>query len=86
MSSTIKLKKDELKLAEELKLIALETAKELDLKNLIEKSDVYKTDLDLVKCVIEHVVNETKSKKSESEIQLVRKNKVKAIRKGSRTS
>ena len=38
----------------------------LDLKNLIEKSDVYKTDLELVKCVIEYVVNETQSKKSAS--------------------
>lgn len=45
MSLIAKLKKDELKLvAEELNLIIPEGAKVLDLKNLIENSEVYKTD------------------------------------------
>ena len=58
MSLIAKLKKDESKLvAEELKLNVPENAKVLDLKNLIEKSAAYNTDLELVKCVVEYVVN-----------------------------
>ena len=56
-------KKDELQLvAVELKLIITENAEVFDLKNLIEKSDEYKTDLELVDCAIEHVINKTQVK------------------------
>ena len=70
MSLIAKLKKDELLIIEDLKLIVPEKAEVLDLKNLIGKCDVYKTDLELVKCVIECVVNEAQSKKSENKIQI----------------
>lgn len=69
--SLIKLKKDELKLvAEELNLTVPEGAKIVDLKTLIESSEVFKTDKDLVKSVIDYALEELKNKRSDVEVKL----------------
>ncbi|GFY43929.1 hypothetical protein TNIN_130471 [Trichonephila inaurata madagascariensis] len=64
MSVIAKSKKDVLKLvAEELKLTVPDNARDLDLKILIECSEVYKKDKELVKNIIDYAVEETKIKK-----------------------
>ena len=69
------LKKDDLKLvAEELGLTVPKGAKVIDLKNLIENSEVYERDVEFVQNVIDNILEESKTKierqKSENEIKL----------------
>ncbi|GFU57385.1 nucleic-acid-binding protein from transposon X-element [Trichonephila clavipes] len=66
MSLIANMKKDELKLvAEELKLTVPDNAKVLDLKILIESSEVYeKETTELFKNIIDYAVEETRIKKS----------------------
>ncbi|GFX13273.1 nucleic-acid-binding protein from transposon X-element [Trichonephila clavipes] len=71
MSLIANLKKDELKLvAEELTLTVPDNAKVLDLKILIESSEVYKKETELVKNIIDYAVEETRIKKSARELNL----------------
>ncbi|GFS66876.1 uncharacterized protein TNCV_230571 [Trichonephila clavipes] len=71
MSIVLKLKKDELKLvAEEIGLTVPREAKRVDLKRLIEESDVFKEDYEFVKTVIEQLLEETKTQESEHNSQL----------------
>ncbi|GFV61865.1 uncharacterized protein TNCV_4106701 [Trichonephila clavipes] len=71
MSIVVKLKKDELKLvAEEIGLTAPKYAKRVDLKRLIEESDVFKEDYEFVKTVIEQVLEEIKTQESEQNGQI----------------
>ncbi|GFR23873.1 integrase catalytic domain-containing protein, partial [Trichonephila clavata] len=66
MSIVSKLKKDELKLvAEKIGLTVPGDAKMIDLKRLIEESDVFKEDYEFVKSVIEQVLEEVKPQKSQ---------------------
>ncbi|GFQ66332.1 integrase catalytic domain-containing protein [Trichonephila clavata] len=66
MSIVSKLKKDELKLvAEKIGLTVPGDAKMIDLKRLIEESDVFKEDYEFVKSVIEQVLEEVKTQKSQ---------------------
>ncbi|GFW02809.1 hypothetical protein TNCV_3732091 [Trichonephila clavipes] len=59
--SIVKLKKDELRLvSEEIGLTIPKDAKRVDLKWLIEESNVYKEDYEFVKTVIEQVLEESK--------------------------
>ncbi|GFV20522.1 hypothetical protein TNCV_4142831 [Trichonephila clavipes] len=69
--SIVKLKKDELGLiAEEIGLTVPKDAKRVDLKWLIDDSDVYKEDYEFVKTVIEQVLEETKTPESKHSGQL----------------
>ncbi|GFT52146.1 hypothetical protein TNCV_1373811 [Trichonephila clavipes] len=71
MSIVVKLKKDELKLvAEEIGLTVPREAKRVELKRLIEESDVFKEDYEFVKTVIEQLLEETKTQESEHNSQL----------------
>ncbi|GFX88857.1 integrase catalytic domain-containing protein [Trichonephila clavipes] len=71
MSIVVKLKKDELKLvSEEIGLTVPREAKRVDLKRLIEESDVFKEDYEFVKTVIEQLLEETKTQESELNSQL----------------
>ncbi|GFQ82942.1 integrase catalytic domain-containing protein [Trichonephila clavata] len=75
MSIVSKLKKNELKLvAEKIGLTVPGDAKMIDLKRLIEESDVFKEDYEFVKSVIEQVLEEVKTQKSQlnGEIELER--------------
>ncbi|GFQ93291.1 integrase catalytic domain-containing protein [Trichonephila clavata] len=75
MSIVSKLKKNELKLvAEKIGLTVPGDAKLIDLKRLIEESDVFKEDYEFVKSVIEQVLEEVKTQKSQlnGEIELER--------------
>ncbi|GFR19565.1 uncharacterized protein TNCT_149271 [Trichonephila clavata] len=75
MSIVSKLKKNELKLvAENIGLTVPRDAKMIDLKRLIEESDVFKEDYEFVKSVIEQVLEEVKTQKSQlnGEIELER--------------
>ncbi|GFQ95490.1 uncharacterized protein TNCT_64371 [Trichonephila clavata] len=75
MSIVSKLKKNELKLvAEKIGLTVPGNAKMIDLKRLIEESDVFKKDYEFVKSVIEQVLEEVKTQKSQlnGEIELER--------------
>ncbi|GFQ83594.1 integrase catalytic domain-containing protein [Trichonephila clavata] len=75
MSIVSKLKKNELKLvAEKIGLTIPGDAKMIDLKRLIEESDVFKEDYEFVKSVIEEVLEEVKTQKSQlnGEIELER--------------
>ncbi|GFQ83441.1 hypothetical protein TNCT_699601 [Trichonephila clavata] len=67
--------KNELKLvAEKIGLTVPVDAKMIDLNRLIEESDVFKEDYEFVKSVIEQVLEEVKTKKSQlnGEIELER--------------
>ncbi|PRD21209.1 UNVERIFIED_CONTAM: Nucleic-acid-binding protein from transposon X-element [Trichonephila clavipes] len=65
------LEKDGLKLvAEKLKLTVPDNAKVLDLNILIESSQVYKKETELVKNIIDYAVEETRIKKSARELNL----------------
>ncbi|GFQ84374.1 uncharacterized protein TNCT_176491 [Trichonephila clavata] len=82
MSIVSKLKKNELKLvAEKIGLTVPGDAKMIDLKRLIEESDVFKEDYEFVKSVIEQVL-EVKTQKSqlngEIELERLKLEKVKA--------
>ena len=75
MSNIKSLKKDELKLvAEELGLNIPSGAKVIDLKNLIENSDIYTKDFEFVQSVIDNILDDKKlqseREKSENEIKL----------------
>lgn len=71
MSGIAKLRKDEMQLvAEEIGLSVSEGAKKIDLKILIEESDVFKNDYDFVKGVIDQVLEEKKNKKADQDIQI----------------
>ena len=75
MSNIKSLKKDELKLvAEELGLSIPSGAKVIDLKNLIENSDIYTKDFEFVQNVIDNILEDKKlqseHEKSENEIKL----------------
>ncbi|GFR15354.1 integrase catalytic domain-containing protein [Trichonephila clavata] len=75
MSIVSKLKKNELKLvAEKIGLTVPGDAKMIDLNRLIEESDVFKEDYEFVKSVIEQVLEEVKTQKSQlnGEIELER--------------
>ncbi|GFR31493.1 integrase catalytic domain-containing protein [Trichonephila clavata] len=75
MSIVSKLKRIELKLvAEKIGLTIPGDAKMIDLKRLIEESDVFKEDYEFVKSVIEEVLEEVKTQKSQlnGEIELER--------------
>ncbi|GFQ85878.1 integrase catalytic domain-containing protein [Trichonephila clavata] len=75
MSIVSKLKKNELKLvAEKIGLTVPGDAKMIDLKRLIEESDVFKEDYEFVKSVIQQVLEEVKTQKSQlnGEIELER--------------
>ncbi|GFR25376.1 uncharacterized protein TNCT_425541 [Trichonephila clavata] len=66
MSIVSKLKKNELKLvAEKIGLTVPGDAKMIDLNRLIEESDVFKEDYEFVKSVIEQVLEEVKTHKSQ---------------------
>ncbi|GFR00868.1 hypothetical protein TNCT_138541 [Trichonephila clavata] len=66
MSIVAKLKKNELKLvAEEISLTVPGDAKTVELKRLIEESDVFKEDYEFVKTVIEQVLEEVKTQESQ---------------------
>ncbi|GFQ96804.1 integrase catalytic domain-containing protein [Trichonephila clavata] len=83
MSIVSKLKKNELKLvAEKIGLTIPGDAKMIDLKRLIEESDVFKEDYEFVKSVIEQVLEEVKTQKSqlngEIELERLKLEKVKA--------
>ncbi|GFQ70438.1 uncharacterized protein TNCT_350941 [Trichonephila clavata] len=70
MSIVAKLKKDELKLvAEEVGLTAPRDAKRVDLKRLIEASDVFEEDYEFVKAMIEQVL-EVKTQESQQNGQI----------------
>ena len=75
MSNIKSLKKDELKLvAEELGLNVPSGAKVIDLKNLIETSDIYKEDIEFVQGLIYNILEDKKLKfeqlKSQDETKL----------------
>ncbi|GFR08132.1 integrase catalytic domain-containing protein [Trichonephila clavata] len=74
MSIVVKLKKDELKLvAVEIGLTVPRDAKRVDLKRLIEESDVFKEDYEFVKTVIEQVLEEVKTQESQqNEVPIVK--------------
>lgn len=75
--SFLKLKKDELRLvAEELNLDVPEGAKIVELKCLIENSDIYKSDIELVKCVIDEVIEEKKNKIELEQIKIAESEKL----------
>ncbi|GFU57972.1 uncharacterized protein TNCV_5083311 [Trichonephila clavipes] len=70
----VKLKRNELcvcvKLAEQIGLTVLRDAKMVDLKRLIEESDVFKEDYEFVKTVIKQVLEEIKIQKSKQNSQI----------------
>ncbi|GFW18975.1 uncharacterized protein TNCV_164911 [Trichonephila clavipes] len=71
----VKLKNDELKLvADEICLTVPSDAKMVDSKRSVEESDVFKEDYDLVKTVIEQMLEEikTQNSKQNSQIELER--------------
>ncbi|GFV56119.1 uncharacterized protein TNCV_1488961 [Trichonephila clavipes] len=72
MSIVVKLKRDELKIvAEEIGLIVPREAKMVDLKRLIEESDVFKEDYEFLKTVIDQVLDqEIKTQKSKQNTQI----------------
>ncbi|GFW06509.1 uncharacterized protein TNCV_2188421 [Trichonephila clavipes] len=71
MSKVVKLKRDELKIvAEEIGLTVPRDAKMVDLKWLIEESDVFKKDYEFLKTVIEQVLEEIKTQKSKQNSQI----------------
>ncbi|GFQ87131.1 hypothetical protein TNCT_621961 [Trichonephila clavata] len=73
MSIVAKLKKNELKLvAEEIGLTVPGDAKRVDLKRLIEESEMFKEDYELVKTVIEQVLEEVKTQESQQSSQIER--------------
>ncbi|GFR18740.1 uncharacterized protein TNCT_365971 [Trichonephila clavata] len=83
MSIVVKLKKEELKLvAEEIGLTVPRDAKRVDLKWLIEESDVFKEDYEFVKTVIEQVLEEVKTQESQQkggiELERLKLERVKA--------
>ncbi|GFQ81327.1 integrase catalytic domain-containing protein [Trichonephila clavata] len=68
---SIVVKKDELKLvAEEIGLTVPRDAKRVDLKWLIEESDVFKENYEFVKTVIEQVLEEVKTQESQQNRQI----------------
>ncbi|GFR12274.1 integrase catalytic domain-containing protein [Trichonephila clavata] len=83
MSIVAKLKKNELKLVvDEIGLTVPGDAKMVDLKRLIEESDVFKEDYEFVKTVIEQVLEEVKTQESqqngEIELESLKLERVKA--------
>ncbi|GFQ86470.1 integrase catalytic domain-containing protein [Trichonephila clavata] len=71
MSIIAKLKKNELKLvAAEIGLTVPRDAKRVDLKRLIEESEMFKEDYELVKTVIEQVLKEVKTQESQQSGQI----------------
>ncbi|GBL63027.1 hypothetical protein AVEN_145456-1, partial [Araneus ventricosus] len=70
MSVKLNLRKDELiAIAEEMGLMVPDKAKVVDLKALIESSDVYKDDIELVRNLVDGILEE-KRKKSEREYEI----------------
>ncbi|GFR15067.1 uncharacterized protein TNCT_626461 [Trichonephila clavata] len=71
MSIVAKLKKNELKLvAEEIGLTVPGDVKRIDLKRLIEESEMFKEDYEFVKTVIEQVLEEVKTQESQQNGQI----------------
>ncbi|GBN22768.1 hypothetical protein AVEN_34033-1 [Araneus ventricosus] len=63
MSLKLNLRKDELiAIAEEMGLTVLDKAKVVDLKALIESSDVYRDDIELVRNLIDNILEEKREK------------------------
>ncbi|GFR06197.1 uncharacterized protein TNCT_539191 [Trichonephila clavata] len=71
MSIVSKLKRNELKLvAVKIGLTVPGDAKMIDLKRLIEESDVFKEDYEFMKSVIEQVLEEVKTQKSQLNVEI----------------
>ena len=71
MTGIAKLRKDALEfVAEEIDLSVLEEAKKIDLKCLIEDSDVFKNDFKFVKGDIDQVLEDKKNLKSDNDSQI----------------
>ncbi|GFV21426.1 uncharacterized protein TNCV_2371831 [Trichonephila clavipes] len=67
----VKLKRDDLRqVAEEIGLTVPRDAKMIDLKRLIEESDLFKEHYEFIKTVIEQVLKEIKTQKSKENIQI----------------
>ncbi|GBN85006.1 hypothetical protein AVEN_184929-1 [Araneus ventricosus] len=63
MSLKLNLRKDELiAIAEEMGLMVPDKAKVVDLKALIESSDVYRDDIELVRNLIDNILEEKREK------------------------
>ncbi|GFY02350.1 DUF1758 domain-containing protein [Trichonephila clavipes] len=66
-----KFKKDELKsIADELKLVVSDNAKVLDLRELIQESEIYKNDKETYQAIVDCVLEEINDKRNENENRL----------------
>ncbi|GFX97639.1 integrase catalytic domain-containing protein [Trichonephila clavipes] len=66
-----KFKKDELRsIADELKLVVPDNAKVLDLRELIQESEIYKNDKEMYQAIVDCVLEEINDKRNENENRL----------------
>ncbi|GFW49869.1 hypothetical protein TNCV_1885321 [Trichonephila clavipes] len=66
-----KFKKDELRsIADELKLVVPDNAKVLDLRELIQESEIYKNDKETYQAIVDCVLEEINDKRNENENRL----------------
>ncbi|GFX40245.1 MULE domain-containing protein [Trichonephila clavipes] len=73
-----KFKKDELRsIADELKLVVPDNAKVLDLRELIQESEIYKNDKETYQAIVDCVLEEINDKRNENENRLEIEKKIK---------
>ncbi|GFW45321.1 hypothetical protein TNCV_4734281 [Trichonephila clavipes] len=66
-----KFKKDELRsIADELKLVVPDNAKVLDLRELIQESEIYKNDKETYQAIVDCVLEEINDRRNENENRL----------------
>ncbi|GFV32414.1 DUF1758 domain-containing protein [Trichonephila clavipes] len=78
-----KFKKDELRsIAEELKFVVPDNAKVLDLRELIQESEIYKNDKEMYQAIVDCVLEEINDRRNENENRLeIEKNQLSQLEK-----